>query len=72
MFFWKEWKFLSEVETANIGQLLCAKAQAVQESTFLQIYCSAVERCNVIMKFWYEKLGNNCWVNIYCQLSHHQ
>lgn len=60
MFFWKEWKFLSEVETANIDQLLCAKAQAVQQSTFLQIYCPAVKRCNLIMEFSHEKLGNNC------------
>lgn len=59
MFCWKEWRFLSEVETANIDQLLCAKAQAVQKSTFLQI-CFEVERCNLIMELSHEKLGNNC------------
>lgn len=59
MLFCKEWKFLSEVETANIDQLLCAKEQAVQESTFLQIYCCAVERYNLIIELSCEKLGNN-------------
>lgn len=69
MFFLKEWKFLSE---RKIDQLLCAKAQAVQESTFLQTYCFAAERCNLIMELSHEKSGNNCSANIYCQLSHHQ
>lgn len=50
MFSWKEWKFIPEDETVNIDQLLRAKAQVVQESTFLQIYCFAVEIHNLIME----------------------